>query len=170
MKGWIPMLALIAALGLVGPATAETTVTAPIVRHIDHVRNETNGFRREAGRHPIHTTFAYRRIEDRGYRLWVASIWEGRLKEARNLLPRPGSVWARLAECESGGNWDYNGSDIFDGGLQFHPGTWSSYRFRSYPRYAWRATPIQQIRVAKRVLAAQGWDAWPACSSALGLR
>ncbi|MDX1619547.1 MAG: transglycosylase family protein, partial [Nitriliruptorales bacterium] len=28
-----------------------------------------------------------------------------------------GSVWDRLAQCESGGTWSYNGSSGFDGGL-----------------------------------------------------
>ena len=97
-------------------------------------------------------------------------MWKARRDDARNLLPKPGSTWARLAECESGGDWNYNGSDVFDGGLQFHPDTWSSYRLRAYPRYAWQATPRQQITVAERVLHDQGWAAWPACSAALGLR
>ena len=170
MKGWLPVLVLVATVGLAGAAAAHVSEKAPIVHHIDHLRWETNALRRAAGLRAIRTTFEYRRIQDRAYRLWAESVWTGRRDEARNLLPKAGSVWARLAECESGGDWDYNGSDIFDGGLQFHPETWTSYRLRSYPRYAWQATPRQQIKVAERVLAAQGWAAWPACSSALGLR
>jgi hypothetical protein len=33
-----------------------------------------------------------------------------------------------------------------------------------------QASRTQQIAVAERVLAAQGWKAWPACSRKLGLR
>lgn len=79
-------------------------------------------------------------------------------------------AWDALAQCESGGRWSYNGGSGFDGGLQFHPGTWSAYAPDGYPTYAWQATREQQIAVAKRVLASQGWGAWPACSSKLGLR
>ncbi|MDX1658758.1 MAG: transglycosylase family protein [Nitriliruptorales bacterium] len=81
-----------------------------------------------------------------------------------------GSVWDRLAQCESNGDWDYNGSSGFDGGLQFHPDTWTAYKPADYPAYAYQATRAQQILVAERVLAAQGWGAWPACSAKLGLR
>jgi hypothetical protein len=82
---------------------------------------------------------------------------------------RANTVWDRLADCESGGDWSYNGSSGFDGGVQFHPGTWSAYR-HDEPAYAYQATREQQIAVAERVLAAQGWSAWPACARELGLR
>ena len=35
---------------------------------------------------------------------------------------------------------------------------------------AYLASREQQIVVAERVLASQGWGAWPGCSSKLGLR
>lgn len=81
-----------------------------------------------------------------------------------------GSVWDRLAECEAGGNWQENAGTIFDGGLQFHPGTWTAYAPDGYPAEAWQASREQQIAVAERVLADQGWGAWPACARKLGLR
>lgn len=86
-----------------------------------------------------------------------------------------GSVWDRLAECESHGQWNYGphsgwGSGIYHGGLQFHPNTWNAYGGQQYAPYAYQATREQQIAVAERVLAAQGWGAWPACSRKLGLR
>lgn len=79
-----------------------------------------------------------------------------------------GSVWDRLARCEAGGNWSHNG--YYDGGLQFHPDTWTRNKPSGYPEYAWQASREQQIVVGKRVQAAQGWAAWPACSRKLGLR
>ena len=79
-----------------------------------------------------------------------------------------GSVWDRLARCEAGGNWSHNGR--YDGGLQFHPDTWTRNKPSGYPEYAWQASRDQQIVVGKRVQAAQGWGAWPACSRKLGLR
>lgn len=86
-----------------------------------------------------------------------------------------GSVWDRLAACESQGEWDYGphsgwGSGIFEGGLQFHPRTWDAYKLDGYPSAAYEATREMQIAVAELVLADQGWGAWPACSRKLGLR
>lgn len=94
-----------------------------------------------------------------------------RTLQARRAPPeRAYGVWDRLAACESGGDWNYNGPSGFDGGVQFHPGTWSAYRRHGEPAYAYQATREQQITVAERVLAAQGWGAWPACSQRMGLR
>lgn len=82
-------------------------------------------------------------------------------------IPEP---WASLAQCESTGRWDYNGSSGYDGGLQFSPRTWSAFKSDYHPDYAHQASPQEQIEVAERVLDAQGWGAWPACSRKLGLR
>jgi LysM repeat protein len=79
------------------------------------------------------------------------------------------SVWDRLAQCESRGNWSTH-VGTFDGGLQFHPKTWRAYGGTQYAPSADQATRTQQIAVAERVLAGQGWRAWPACSRKLGLR
>jgi uncharacterized protein YabE (DUF348 family) len=37
------------------------------------------------------------------------------------------TVWDRLAQCESGGNWAINTGNGYYGGLQFSLGTWRSY-------------------------------------------
>jgi LysM repeat protein len=81
--------------------------------------------------------------------------------------PAGGSVWDRLAQCESGGNWGINTGNGYSGGLQFSPGTWAAHGGSGSASNASRA---EQIRVAERVRASQGWGAWPACSSKLGLR
>ena len=78
-----------------------------------------------------------------------------------------GSVWDRLAQCESGGNWSINTGNGFYGGLQFTPSTWRGYGGTGMPHQASRE---QQIAVAKKVQAGQGWGAWPACTSKLGIR
>lgn len=80
-----------------------------------------------------------------------------------------GGVWHSLAQCESGGNWSIN-TGLYDGGLQFHPQTWNAYGGQQYAPRAYMATSEQQVAVAERVLASQGWGAWPACSAKLGLR
>ena len=83
---------------------------------------------------------------------------------------RRGDVWDRIAECESGQTWSYNGSSGYDGGLQFLPSTWRSYGGREFSEFAWQASREAQITVANRVLEDVGWIAWPACSRRLGLR
>ena len=81
--------------------------------------------------------------------------------------PAGGGVWDRLAQCESGGNWGINTGNGYSGGLQFSPGTWAA---NGGTGSAHNASRAEQIRVAERVRASQGWGAWPACSSRLGLR
>ncbi|MEJ6019815.1 resuscitation-promoting factor Rpf1 domain-containing protein [Corynebacterium sp. H113] len=81
----------------------------------------------------------------------------------------PYSDWERLAECESGGNWHINNGNGYYGGLQFSPSTWTGFGGGEFAPTADRATKDQQIWVAEKVLASQGWNAWPACSQRLGL-
>jgi LysM repeat protein len=76
------------------------------------------------------------------------------------------STWDALAQCESGGNWNTSTGNGYSGGLQFSPSTWAAYGGTGDPASASRE---QQIAVAERVLAGQGWGAWPACSAKLGL-
>ncbi|HXQ56045.1 MAG TPA: transglycosylase family protein [Actinomycetes bacterium] len=78
-----------------------------------------------------------------------------------------GGVWDRLAQCESGGNWGTNTGNGYAGGLQFSQGTWAA---NGGSGSAHNASRAEQIRVAERVRGSQGWGAWPACSSKLGLR
>jgi resuscitation-promoting factor RpfA len=91
--------------------------------------------------------------------------------------------WERLADCESGdwdadgdpkpgsARWDYgllfDHGDHFQGGLNFHPVTWDAYRDDHMPTHAGRATRLEEILVAERVLEEQGWGAWPVCSAML---
>ena len=78
--------------------------------------------------------------------------------------------WDKLAKCESGGRWNINTGNGYHGGLQFSPSTWAAYGGKTYAPTANKATREQQIAVAEKVLAKQGWNAWPSCSRKLGLR
>ena len=78
-----------------------------------------------------------------------------------------GSVWDKLAQCESGGNWSINTGNGYYGGLQFSLSTWRAYGGSGMPNEASRE---EQIAIAKKLQADAGWGAWPACSSKLGLR
>ena len=73
-------------------------------------------------------------------------------------------MWDRLAQCEASGNWSINTGNGYYGGLQFYPPTWESFGGLAYAPRADLATREQQIAVAEKVLARQGWGAWPACS------
>ena len=79
-------------------------------------------------------------------------------------------LWDEVAMCESTLNWSANTGNGYYGGLQFDRGTWLRHGGGAYASTANRATRVQQIVVAQRTLAAQGWGAWPVCSRRLGLR
>jgi LysM repeat protein len=76
-------------------------------------------------------------------------------------------VWDRLARCESGGNWSINTGNGYYGGLQFSLSSWNWVGGSGYPH---EASKGEQIRRAEILKSRQGWSAWPACSSKLGLR
>ncbi len=80
----------------------------------------------------------------------------------------PDTVWDKVAACESSGNWAINTGNGFSGGLQFTPSTWSGFGGSQFAPAAFQASRDQQIVVAERVLAAQGWGAWPVCSVKAG--
>ena len=82
----------------------------------------------------------------------------------------PDSAWDKLAQCESGGRWNINTGNGYHGGLQFSPRTWSGFGGKEFAPVAHQATREEQIVVAERVLAKQGWNAWPACSRKTGVR
>lgn len=85
---------------------------------------------------------------------------------ARTSSPVSGSVWDRLAACESGGNWSINTGNGFYGGLQFTLSSWQAVGGTGYPH---QASKSEQISRAQTLQQMQGWGAWPACSAQLGL-
>jgi hypothetical protein len=78
-----------------------------------------------------------------------------------------GSVWDRLAQCESGGNWAINTGNGYYGGLQFLDSTWDAMG-TGYDR-ADHAPREVQIEAAQRLQAQAGWGQWPTCAAKLGL-
>ncbi len=77
----------------------------------------------------------------------------------------PTGVWDRVAACESGGDWSIDTGNGYYGGLQFSLATWHSYGGSGNPANASKGT---QIAIAEKVLAGQGWGAWPVCSVKAG--
>jgi LysM repeat protein len=82
----------------------------------------------------------------------------------------PDSTWDAVAKCESGGNWSISTGNGFQGGLQFTPSTWRAFGGTTFASSANHASREEQIAVAERVLAKQGWNAWPVCSRKAGAR
>lgn len=80
------------------------------------------------------------------------------------------TIWDRLAMCEATGNWAINTGNGFYGGLQFTTSTWLGFGGGAYAPNAHLATREQQIEIAIKTQAVQGWGAWPACAAKLGLR
>jgi LysM repeat protein len=78
-----------------------------------------------------------------------------------------GSVWDRLAACESGGNWAINTGNGYYGGLQFSAATWRGVGGSGLPHQASKA---EQIKRGQILQARSGWGQWPACTRMLGLR
>ncbi|MBE7325321.1 DUF348 domain-containing protein [Nocardioides sp. Y6] len=77
------------------------------------------------------------------------------------------TVWDRLAQCESGGNWSINTGNGYYGGLQFSAATWASVGGSGLPHQHSRE---EQIKRGKILQARAGWGQWPHCSAKLGLR
>ena len=75
-------------------------------------------------------------------------------------------VWAKLAQCESGGNPAANTGNGFYGMYQFTLETWQALGGTGYPHEADAAT---QTAMAKKLQAQAGWGQWPGCAGKLGL-
>ena len=75
-------------------------------------------------------------------------------------------VWAKLAQCESGGTPATNTGNGFYGMYQFTLETWQALGGTGYPHEADAAT---QTAMAKKLQAQAGWGQWPGCADKLGL-
>jgi len=81
--------------------------------------------------------------------------------------PAKPATWDRLAQCESGGNWQANTGNGFYGGLQFAAETWRSLGGSGHPHERSRQ---RQIEMGRRLHARRGWAPWPTCTRQLGYR
>lgn len=79
-----------------------------------------------------------------------------------------GTVWAQLAQCESGGNPSIvSKSGAYHGLYQFSVGTWQSVGGTGLPS---QASAEEQTLRAQILQERSGWGQWPHCSAKLGLR
>jgi hypothetical protein len=152
----------VASLALAASASGHRDPELGLEREIDQLIADTNALRRDIDKPPYRADRSYRELADEEALLEVYRLWQRRFDAALKK-----SHWWELALCESGGDWAMRNE--YHGGLSFHPETWAAYRLKGMPKYAFLATPAEQVRVARLVLADQGWEAWPACARKLGL-
>jgi len=75
-------------------------------------------------------------------------------------------TWAKLRQCEAGGNYAINTGNGYYGAYQFSAGTWHGL---GYPGLPSDAAPAVQDAAAAKLYQARGWQPWPGCSAKLGL-
>ncbi|MET9970300.1 transglycosylase family protein [Streptomyces sp. NPDC006356] len=81
-----------------------------------------------------------------------------------------GTVWDKVAECESGGSWSAaDDSAGRYGGLQLTQDDWEKYGGLDYAASPDLASRSQQIAVAQDLLADQGTSPWGTCAVVNGL-
>lgn len=85
-------------------------------------------------------------------------------------VPVAYGIWDKLAACESTSRWHIATGNGYYGGTQTDMPTWRRYGGLAFALRPDLATREQQIVINERILATQGWSAWPACSRRLGLR
>jgi hypothetical protein len=90
-----------------------------------------------------------------------------RVSVERRLVVPLGGVWSQLRSCESGGNYSADTGNGYYGAYQFALSTWRGLQLGGLPS---SAPPQIQDDAAVRLQRLDGWDPWPRCSSALGLR
>jgi hypothetical protein len=74
--------------------------------------------------------------------------------------------FARLRQCESGGNYAANTGNGYYGAYQFDRRTWRGLGYSGRPS---DAAPPTQDAAAHRLQAQRGWQPWPSCARRLGL-
>ncbi|WP_432156927.1 transglycosylase family protein [Streptomyces sp. bgisy153] len=80
-----------------------------------------------------------------------------------------GTVWDKVAECETGGSWSADEGNGEYGGLSLTQDDWEAYGGLAYAPSADMASRSQQIAVAQKLLAAEGIGAWGTCGLTSGL-
>ncbi|MER6960535.1 transglycosylase family protein [Streptomyces sp. NPDC000618] len=79
-----------------------------------------------------------------------------------------GTVWDKVAQCETGGSWSADKGGEY-GGLSLTQKEWETYGGLDYAASADLASRNQQIAVAQKLLAAENVGAWGTCGLTSGL-
>jgi hypothetical protein len=72
----------------------------------------------------------------------------------------PIEYWDRMAQCETGGNWQHFPYGTWTGGLGIYNQTWLGWGGGEFAPTAGQASKEQQIIVAERIAADVGYSAW----------
>ncbi|MGW1956310.1 transglycosylase family protein [Streptomyces sp. NPDC001920] len=80
-----------------------------------------------------------------------------------------GTVWDKVADCESGGSWSADTGNGQYGGLQLTQDEWDEYGGLDYAASPDLASRSQQIAVAQEILADRGTSPWGTCAVLNGL-
>ncbi|MFF1442903.1 transglycosylase family protein [Streptomyces sp. NPDC058295] len=80
-----------------------------------------------------------------------------------------GTVWDKVAQCETGGSWSADEGGGEYGGLSLTQKDWEANGGLDYATSPDLASRSQQIAVAQKVLAAEGIGAWGTCGLTSGL-
>ncbi|MFE6826781.1 transglycosylase family protein [Streptomyces sp. NPDC057690] len=80
-----------------------------------------------------------------------------------------GTVWDKVAQCETGGSWSADEGGGEYGGLSLTQKDWEAHGGLDYATSPDLASRSQQIAVAQEVLAAEGIGAWGTCGLTSGL-
>ncbi len=104
----------------------------------------------------------------------VAGTFVGGLTATMGALAAPADAatsasardFARLRQCESGGDYRVNTGNGYYGAYQFDLRTWRGLGYDGYPHTASSTT---QDRAAQELQEDRGWAPWPACARKLGL-
>lgn len=99
---------------------------------------------------------------------FTASPAEAAPSQGVNAAAQRGTAtdFARLRQCESGGNYSINTGNGYYGAYQFDSRTWRGLGYSGMPH---QASPGTQDAAARKLQADRGWQPWPACSRKLGL-
>lgn len=97
----------------------------------------------------------------------TAVVGSGLVATAGTASAATADDFARLAQCESGGNYQINTGNGYYGAFQFDARTWHGLGYSGLPH---EASPATQNEAAYKLYNSRGgWSAWPACSRKLGL-
>jgi len=66
------------------------------------------------------------------------------------VAPATMALWAKVAWCETNGNWKHEGR-TYEGGLGILAWNWQHYGGTAYAPHAWLATPEQQVAIAIKI-------------------
>lgn len=80
-----------------------------------------------------------------------------------------GTVWDKVADCETGGSWSADTGNGRYGGLQLTQEDWERYGGLDYASSPDLASRSQQIAVAQKVLQEKGTAPWGTCAVVNGL-